>query len=435
MSDNTEQKYGARLQAAVYGTAFFNGTVQSMASTIVALLLVAAINPDLTFLIGLIIAARQFLTVTMSIYGGALMDQFGTRQVIIWVGFLGIATSLAFPMAGPVFGVEGEAISQTPPWGFVVTLIILQMLSGYAEATGWIGSQTLVGQLMKGHPVYAGRMTFVARIGGFIGPIAVGAAWDHLGAWGGFGFLAVWIAGGVIAASFLPDLLGGMDNVSDQPSKKDKSLQESATASYSSTLRLLLIPAIAMVIMITVMRQTGSGVQSSFYVVWLREEIHLSGSLIGLLIGSANAASAGAALTIGPLTRVIADHWLLIIMIGISIVFIAITPLLGDFFPLLLLAICCRGIGQGLNLPLMMTILARNVGPSQQGRVTGMRISFNRFGGMCVPPLMGGLAEIVGLANSFYIVGLVGVIALCGLSLWVANSPGFKEQGEKDGPN
>jgi len=429
MADEEQQSYSVQLQAAVYSTAFFNGTVQSMASTIVALLLVAMINPELTFLIGLIIAARQFLTVTMSIYGGALMDRFGTRQVIIWFGFLGIAVSLGYPLTGPLFGIDMGTAAQTPPWGFVIALIILQMLSGYAEATGWIGSQTLVGQLMKGQPIYAGRMTFVARIGGFIGPIAVGAAWDEFGAWGGFGFLAAWIVGGIIAASFLPNLERARKTATVGNDGHEVGPTDKPESSYGSTFRLLLIPAIAMVIMITVMRQTGSGVQTSFYVVWLREEIELSGSLIGLLIGSANAASAVAALTIGPLTRVIADHWLLIITIGISIVFIAITPMLGDFFPLLLIAICCRGIGQGLNLPLMMTILARNVGPTQQGRVTGMRISFNRFGGMCVPPIMGGLAEIVGLANSFYIVGLVGVVALCGLSIWVANSPGFKKQG------
>ena len=428
MSKDTSEAYGAGLQAAVYGTAFFNGTVQSMASTIVALLLVAVINPELTFLIGLIIAARQFLTVTMSIYGGALMDQFGTRQVIIWFGFLGIGVSLAYPIVGPLFGVDTSEGGQTPTFGFVFALIVLQMLSGYAEATGWIGSQTLVGQLMKGHPIYAGRMTFVARIGGFIGPIAVGGAWDTYGVWGGFGFLAIWITGGIIAASFLPNLNTELPKEEDRGTQNDKVPPERTKSSYTSTLRLLMVPAIAMVIMITVMRQTGSGVQTSFYVVWLREEIQLSGSLIGLLIGTANAASAIAALTIGPLTKIIADHWLLIIMIGISIVFIAITPMLGDFFPLLLIAICCRGIGQGLNLPLMMTILARNVGPSQQGRVTGMRISFNRFGGMCIPPIMGGLAEVVGLANSFYIVGLVGVTALCGLSIWVARSPDFKTE-------
>ena len=117
-------------------------------------------------------------------------------------------------------------------------------------------------------------------------------------------------------------------------------------------------------------------------------------------------------------------------MIGVSIVFIAITPLLGDIYLILLIAIAVRGVGQGLNLPLMMMIMSQNVGADLQGRVTALRISFNRFGGMLVPPIMGALAEIVGLANSFYIVGAAGVAALCLLSFWVARSPSFKNAGE-----
>ena len=147
------------------------------------------------------------------------------------------------------------------------------MVSGWSEATAWIGSQTLVGQLMKGQPVYAGRMTFVARIGGFLGPPAIGYAWDFWGPWGGFGFLAIWILGGMVAASFLPDTREIIQTASDHshPKTTDHSIDEDVTplkkSSYVETLRLLLIPAVAMVIMVTVMRQTGSGVQSSFYVV------------------------------------------------------------------------------------------------------------------------------------------------------------------------
>ena len=414
------------LQLPIYATGFFNGTVQTMATTIVALLLVAVINPELTLLIGLIIASRQFLTVTMSIHGGALMDLYGTKKVIILFGFLGVASALSFPLSGDIFNVNLDVAMESPPWVFIAMLIVLQMLSGFAEATGWIGSQTLVGKLMKGQPIYAGRMTFSARIGGFVGPISVGAAWDEFGPWGGFGFLAGWILCGIIAAAFIP-AAKQRPNDTNAPDNLINENNEFNRGNYKSTFQLLLIPAVAMVIMVTMMRQTGSGVQTSFYVIWLREEIQLSGSLIGLLIGCANATSALAALSVGGLTKVIKDHWLLIITIAISIIFIAVTPILGDLFPLLLIAICCRGIGQGLNLPLMMLILSRNVGSSFQGRVTAMRVSFNRFGGMCVPPIMGGLAQLFGLANSFYIVGIFGVVALICLSIWVSRSEKINE--------
>ena len=91
-----------------------------------------------------------------------------------------------------------------------------------------------------------------------------------------------------------------------------------------------------------------------------------------------------------------------------------------------MMAICLRGAAQGLNLPLMMTIMARNVGLNLQARVTALRITFNRFGGMIIPPIMGGLAELFGLGNSFYIIGGAGLLGILLLSIWVARSPSFK---------
>jgi len=441
MTEPKVDSYPVRLQSAVYSTAFFNGTVQSMASTIVALLLVSLIDKNLGFLIGLLISARQFLTVTMSVYAGSLMDNFGTKRVIISFGCAGVVASLAYPALSVIFGVEIGASIQNPSLIFILAIILVQMMSGFSEGTSWIGSQTLVGQLMKGHPVYAGRMTFVARIGGFLGPPAIGYSWDYLGPWGGFGFLAIWILGGMVAASFLPDTRAATQDSRDT-AEAEKPGQPATPprrqSSYGETLRLLAIPAVAMVIMATVMRQTGSGVQSSFYVVWLSEHVGISGSTIGWLVGAANAASAVAALCTGPLMARYSAHWLLILMVTVSVVAIAVTPIFGTEYSTLLFitlfgAICVRGFAQGLNLPLMMIILSRNVAPHLQGRVTALRISFNRFGGLLVPPGMGALADmesVGGLANAFYIVGISGVAALALLALWMVLSQSFRETGQ-----
>ena len=437
MVDPSREQYSRGLQSAVYGTAFFNGTVQSMASTIVALLVVALIDRNLAFLIGIILSARQFLTVSMSVYAGSLMDNFGTKRVIIAFGFAGVLSALAYPALSPLFGIEFGASTGNPGVAFILSIMLVQMISGYSEGTSWIGSQTLVGQLMKGHPVYAGRMTFVSRIGGFLGPPAIGYIWDFWGPWGGFGFLALWIVGGMVAASYLPDTRAATQGSRDSAeAAKPASATPRKQSSYGETLRLLVIPAVVMVVLVTLMRQTGSGVQSSFYVVWLREHIGLDGSTIGWLIGFSNAASAVAALTVGPLMARFPAHWLLIAMIGVSIVAIAITPIFGTEYSHLLLAlllgaICVRGFSQGLNLPLMISILSRNVAPHLQGRVTALRISFNRFGGLLVPPGMGALADmesVGGLANAFYIVGIAGVVALGALSVWVALSPSFRTE-------
>ncbi len=424
----TEQ-YSWKLQGAVYATAFFNGTVQSMAMMVAALLVAGLISTELPFLIAIILASRQILTVIFSIHGGALMDHFGTKRVLIVFGLIGAVTALLYPMLPGLFSMEINSGMLNPTWLFVAVIIGVQMIAGFTEAMSWIGTQTLVSQLLKGHPVYAGRMTFVARIGGILGPMAIGAAWDGWGPWGGFGFLSLWLLLAVAAAMFIPSPENNDLPTSGTASAKTIRRTEimPKAADYAATFRLLLVAAVALVIMVTVMRQTGSGVQGTFYVVWLNKEIGLSGTLIGMLLGASNAASAVAALSTGMMTRRFASHWLLIFTIGLSIVGIAVTPALGDFYVLLMIAICCRGLGQGLNLPLMITILARNVPQNLLGRVTAMRLSFNRFGGAVVPLIMGALAEVVGIANSFYIVGATGVIMLGGLCIWVARTPAFRE--------
>ena len=192
---------------------------------------------------------------------------------------------------------------------------------------------------------------------------------------------------------------------------------------YTSAFRMLALPAVALVVMATLMRQTGTGIQSSFYGVWLKE-IGFEAGTIGFLIGISSLAAAFAALAVGKLSRSFADHWLLIAAVVAAIAAIAITPLL-DTMTLLVIAICIRGVGQGLNLSLMMTIAARAVGADLQGRVAALRITFNRLGGALVPLVMGAVAEFAGLENAFYAMGAVGIAAVAALSVWIARSPGF----------
>ena len=173
-------------------------------------------------------------------------------------------------------------------------------------------------------------------------------------------------------------------------------------------------------IMATFMRQTGSGVQSSFYGVWLSDELGLNGTTIGFLIGFGNLLAVFA-LTIGPLTRRFADYWLLLVMVGFAIVGVALTPMLEGLL-LLSLAIGLRGVGQGLNLPLMISIASRAVAPTLQGRVAALRISFNRLGAVLFPIAMGALAEVIGLEASFYVIGLIGICLIGGLTVWVART-------------
>jgi len=416
------------LQAAVYAVAFFTGSPFIMLSVIMPLwALELGSSP---FIIGLIISSRQILVITMAVHSGALLDRFGPRTMIIFMGCISASTMALFPF-----------------FPFLTIIIVLQMISGFAEATIWIGAQTLVGRLLGGRPIYAGRMTASARVGCVIGPWVVGLTWQFLGADIAFWFMAGWIAMGGVVALMLPKseivvatsspaattIKTAATTAANVPTPKDLSARYSAPkirrsilprfSDYGTTFQLLLLPAVALVIAVTFMRQTGSGIQSSFYGVWLKQ-IGFEAGAIGLLLGISNAASAVMALTTGALTQRFSEHQLLIGATMLSIAAIAVTPLLSGF-ALLAVAISLRGVGQGLNFPLMLAIASRAVGQHLQGRVVALRITFNRLGGAIVPLAMGVLVEFVGLEYSFYIVGIAGLFLLGSLSVWTARSPDF----------
>ena len=390
-----------RVQAPVYALAFCYGNIMPMAAVVVPLWALELTSSPL--LIGLVVASRQFLVVTLSIYGGALLDRAAPQKVILALAAVAAASFALFP-ALP----------------FVWAAVLLQMISGFAETTNWIGAQALFGRVLKGRPVYAGRLTAAARTGGFIGPFLVGLVWQYFGATGAFLMLAGWVMAGAAAALFLPPV--ELPDPSAERGRRAAGVLPKIS-DYTSAFRMLALPAVALVVLATLMRQTGTGIQSSFYGVWLKE-IGFEAGTIGFLIGISSLAAAFAALGVGKLSRRFADHWLLIAAVVAAIVAIAVTPLL-DTMTLLVVAICIRGVGQGLNLSLMMTIAARAVGADLQGRVAALRITFNRLGGALVPLVMGAVAELAGLENAFYAMGAVGIIAVAALSAWIARSPNF----------
>lgn len=151
MTPRAAERFPIGLQAPIYATAFFTGNLMPIMSVIMPLwALELGASP---LIIGLIISSRQILVVTFSIHGGALLDRFGPRQVIMVMAVAGAVTVGLFPVLP-----------------FIWAAVMLQMISGFAESTNWIGSQTLVGKMLRGQAVYAGRMTAAARVGGFLAP-------------------------------------------------------------------------------------------------------------------------------------------------------------------------------------------------------------------------------------------------------------------------
>jgi MFS family permease len=138
---------------------------------------------------------------------------------------------------------------------------------------------------------------------------------------------------------------------------------------YVSSIMLVAIPAVEVSMAVISMRNTTYSVQTSVYVVYL-EQIGLVGTTIGVLFATAEIASgfgslfAGRAVQLGDPLRTMLSGTVL------SILLIAMTPLLGGIFALLLLSQVIRGWLEGVIQPVILSVQARAVGRHRKVRLS-----------------------------------------------------------------
>ena len=290
------------------------------------------------------------------------------------------------------------------PWFW--SLLVLQLVNGAAVSFAWSGAQTLVAQLARGEPRYLGRFTFFARLGSTTAPLLGGAAWDFGGAWLAYLVGVVWGGVLIIAVLCAPEAEFFASPHEEGAARARFRARDvwPRLSDYGASLMLLAIPAIALSLAIMAMRNSTYSIQTSVYVVYLKQ-VGLVGTTIGLLFSAAEIASgfgalfAGAAMGLGNAQRTMLTGT------AISILLIALTPFLGGILALLLLFQVMRGWLEGVIQPLVLSVQARAAGRHQQGAVVGLRQTGQRFTSIVVPPIMGAIADRSGVSESFLVVG------------------------------
>lgn len=378
-----------RVQAAVYATGLFSST-QTVLVAVVLPLWLLHLNAS-PVMIGFALGSFNLLPFLFSVHGGALMDRLGPRRVMIAFAVMGAATPLLFPVLP-----------------FIWAVFVLQMIGGLASTMGWVGAQTLIGQLMKGSPRHAGRFTAICVLGNMVGPPLAGAGWDLIGPWGAFGVLFAWTALQLLAVFALPPAAG--DQVAEPHGRLKARDLKPEIRSYTAAFRLLALPMVAFVVMLSMVRITGYSIQGSFYVVYLNGH-GITGTAIGLLMATGAVAAAAGALGAAPLARMMHSSWLLVTTALLSVLAMAVTPLLG-LYVLFLAAQVARGASAGMSTPLIISQLSHAVGPDQ-GKAVGLRTMMNRLTSTVTPMVMGALVAWVGLDGSFLVVGaLIGAMTV-----------------------
>ena len=419
MKDTSAPEIPWQTQAAIYGAGLFSFTMVLISSLIVTLLAVQLTKSE--FLIGLIVGSRYFLTLALSIHGGALMDRLGTRRVMIAFALVAVVAPLLFPLA-----------LLLPFGAAIISIILLQMLAGVSDAMVWVGAQALSGHIMKGHRLYVGRMTAIVRLGAFFGPIIFGYIWDQTSVTTTFVLMALWSALGFWCVLKIPST--SQEEITPKNTKLNLSDIIPRMSDYIAAFRLIAIPAVALILLVTMVRIGGTGIQSSFYVVFLRD-IEISAAIIGVLIGIAQLLASVGSLSASSIARMIHPHWLVIYAVFMTVITIAITPVLvfgaSMWITLLLLAtiIGVRGLCLGISQPMEISVLGQAVAATEQGVGAGLRTTVNRLASSVVPPLMGAVAELVGIRNSFFIMGALLLIILGFSALFVKRNRDLGRDG------
>ena len=398
---------------ATYGVGFAGNGVTMMLKVIIPLW---ALELHLSASqIGMAIGLSSLMPFLFSIHGGVLMDRLGTRRVTI-------AYALTAAILCPLY----------PLFPFFGAVLVLQLFTGLGSSMVWVGAQSLVMRFTEGKTSLIARFSVAARLGTLLGPVAVGAIWDLAGPWGAFAFV-----GGagllVLVALFLvPETKEAVQTgpVQDEAPVKapiGTRLWDLVPKwrDYAGAFSLIAIPTVAFVVAMTALRNSSTGIQTSFYIVYL-EELGFTGTLIGVLIGVSEGAGIFGALTAGWWEKFFRPHWVLIGFVVVSVAFVSITPVLGGVFVLLIVATTGRGFVQGLTQPVMFGVLARAVDPGVQGASIGLRTTSNRLSAVSVPFVMGFVAETVGLKNSFYVCGGFLILCCIVIALFIRRIPDFR---------
>src|SRR6202022_474704 len=139
-------------------------------------------------------------------------------------------------------------------------------------------------------------------------------------------------------------------------------------------------------------------------VVYL-DRVGLFGTTIGILFAAAEIASGFGALFAGRAMRLGDAQRTMLSGTALSILLIAMTPLVGGIFALLLLFQIVRGWLEGVIQPVVLSVQARAVGRHQQGAVVGLRQTGQRLTPMVIPPLVVPISDHWGVRQSFFFSG------------------------------
>ncbi len=317
--------------------------------------------------IGLLLATYGVFPLLLAVWAGRIADRYGSRVPVI---------------AGMVVCTIGALL----PW-FAPSLPLLfagAAVTGFGFILGQVAFQSLVGTLGEG----------IRRTRNFIGPVVAGFSIDHAG------HVPTYLTLGLLSGASIFVIIALAKRVprhhKPAPSPADQRMMD--LFRNTDMRRVLIAGAVVM---------TGIDL-FQLYIPLYGHQIGLSASAIGMVLGSAAAATFVSRAVLPVLVRRYSEERTLLYALFLAASMFTLIPFFTS--AIVLAAICFTlGLGMGLGQPLTVMLCYRYAPAGRGGESLGLRIAINNSMHVVVPALFGAVGAAFGLAPVFW--ANAGVIA------------------------
>ncbi|MEX2534543.1 MAG: MFS transporter [Trueperaceae bacterium] len=334
-------------------------------------------------MVGLLVSAAFLLPLFLAIPTGALVDRWGSRELITAAAAALAAAELA------VMLVPG-----------LLTLALAQVVIGLCQLTLAVAAQVFVATLDSGksRETNFGWYTTFLSAGQLAGPLLAGVVADQVGYSAGFGLASVIAAAAALVSRFLV------------PGKQLQLVKESMGLwGGKGHLRAVLSKAgVQVAILLTFGILFGLSVFQTFFPVYL-DELAYSATTIGVLISLRPLTAMLVRPFISSIVRIFGSHTrtagatVLLVALGLA------TTSLVNSTATLVLASVLVGIGWGISQPFSMVMIVDHVRDAERGFALGIRLTGNRLAQFSSPLLFGLFAEFVSVRLTFVAAGILVV--------------------------
>lgn len=345
--------------------------------------------------IGVIVGAGAAAPAILAVTTGAIIDRLGAKRTLV-IGTAATALLSALYM------------SVTRYWWF----LLLQPLLGIARNLGWLASQTYVTGLgdERQRQAIAGKFAFFTNGGQMVAPAIIGAVAQLVGFRLAFLFLSAYAGAFALIGALLPAL----------PQEELPSAAGSHGIGIRSALSMLALPWVQAMLLLSAVRLWVMWTYTAFMPAYMIEH-GLQSATVGTVLATYGVLATVMAPTTGFWTRYASGPTVAIAGLTFGVAGLLLAPHLVSL-PLVYLTPVLIGIGHGISLPLLLTIMGGEAPPGKRGVALGLRGAANQAAAATGPALVGTLIASAGMGPGFAAAAMIGAAMLLGAHLRYASA-------------